>query len=697
MSNLKQFKMKNLLTVLLLCTTFTFATNPTSSNIQKVTVYINGAQITRTAILELPVGTTQFTLEKLSPYIQESSIQISGLNEASILSINFGINYLSKPLTDKKIENLQLQIKAIRDKIQFEDGLIAGYKEELNVIQTNRRLGNDSQVVSLEKLQQFASYYRKRITAINTAVYQSEKKKVMLKDSIENIKMQLAEFNAGDEVQTGEITLKLNTVKAQTLHVTIKYNVSNAGWFPVYDLKATKINAPIQLAYKAHVYQTTGNNWKNIKLTLSTGDPNTNNNKPDLQPKYLNFINRYSTYNRNRATKRVPYKYNPFIQSISGIVTDESGPLPGVSVVIKGTSIGTQTDFNGRYTLKANGGKELQFSFVGMQTETLPIYSSAMNVNLEADHNVLDEVVVSAYGKKKSPASIYSALAGKARGINIRGYSSVKANANLLFVVDGIPVDKSFYNNLNEGDIESVEVLRGASASSLYGNRAKNGVIVIKTKKNKATSNGDIIEQGITNTRFEIKKEYSIPTDGNITVIEIDNYSVPANYAYVTAPIINENVFLTAKIGNWEQYNLLPGEANVYFEGSYSGKTIINPQAVTDSLTVSLGSDPAIVVKRTQFNNFKKNSFIGNNKFINRAYEIEIKNNKNSTVMLTISDRIPVSQHKDIKVETIETGTAIYQRKKGLLTWTLQLPANQSKKVGFSYTLKYPKYKRVNL
>ena len=688
--------MKNLFTVLLFCTTFTFATNPIPSSIQKVTVYTNGAQITRTATQELPIGTKQFTLEKLSPYIEESSIQISGLGEASVLSINFGVNYLSKQQTDKKIENLQLQIKALQDEIQFEDGLIAGYKEELSVIQTNRRLGNDNQVVSLEKLQQFASYYRKRITEINTAVYQSEKKKVTLNHSIENMNKQLAEFNAGDEVQTGEITLKLNTVKAQTLHVIIKYNVSNAGWFPVYDLKATKINAPIQLAYKAHVYQTTGNNWKNIKLTLSTGDPNTNNNKLDLQPKYLNFINRYSTYKRNRATKRVTYKYNPFVQTISGIVTDESGPLPGVNVIIKGTSIGTQTDFDGRYTLKANGGKELQFSFVGMQTETLPIYSSVMNVNLEADNNVLDEVVVTAYGAQKNSTPISTALVGKAQGINIRGISSIKANANLLFVVDGIPVDNSFYTNLNEGDIESVEVLKGASAS-IYGNRGIGGVIAIKTKKNKATSYGDSIEQGITNTRFEIKKEYSIPTDGDITVIEIDNYSVPASYAYVTAPVINENVFLTAKIGNWEQYNLLPGEANVYFEGSYSGKTIINPQAVTDSLTVSLGIDPAIVVKRTQLNNFKKNSFIGNNKFINRAYEIEIKNNKNTAVALTLSDRIPVSQHKDIKVDNIETGTAIYLRKKGLLTWTLQLTANQSKKVGFSYTLKYPKYKRVNL
>ncbi len=678
--------MKKLVFVLLLLPTILFAKEKVPTTIKKVTVYLDGAQITRHVTLELPIGTTQFTFDKLSPYVQESSIQVSGLEQASILSINYAVNYISKQSMPKDIETLHNKIKALQDQIQFENNLVLGYKEELSVIQTNRRLGNDSQIVNFEKLQQFATYYRKRITQISTEIYQSQKKKKTFQIKVNDIKKQLVELNANKKVQTGEITIKLNTTISRKLNLILKYNVSNAGWFPIYDLKAEKINTPIQLAYKAHVYQTTGSNWDNIKLTLSTSDPNTNNIKPDVIPKYLNFISRYSNYKSNRATRNYNFKYNPLVQTISGIVTDESGPLPGVSITIKGTTIGTETDFDGKYTLKTNGGKELQFSFVGMQTETLPIHSSIMNVSLNSDHNLLEEVVVTGYAT--------NSLAGSVSGVTIRGQSS--KNENSLYIIDGVPMDESTFNNLNEDDIETIEVLKRSEASSIYGSRGRNGVVIITTKGSTA-AHGDNIEQGITNTRFEIKKKYSIPTDGDVTVIEIENYAIPASYAYFAAPVLNENVFLTAKIGNWEQYNLLPAEANIYFEGSYSGKTNINPHTTTDSLTVSLGVDPNITVKRNQLNNYKKKAFIGNNRILNKAYEIEIKNTKNSAIDLILLDRIPISQNRSIKVEAIETGIADYNRKNGLLKWKIKLPSGKSKKHIFSYTLKYPKYKKINL
>ncbi|WNH10954.1 DUF4139 domain-containing protein [Thalassobellus suaedae] len=136
---------------------------------------------------------------------------------------------------------------------------------------------------------------------------------------------------------------------------------------------------------------------------------------------------------------------------------------------------------------------------------------------------------------------------------------------------------------------------------------------------------------------------------------------------------------------------------NIYFEGSYSGKTNINPQATTDSLTISLGVDPNVVVKRNTINNFKKNNFTGSNKIVNKTYEIELKNNKQSSISLILVDRVPVSQDKDIKVDDVETGTAEYDSKKGLLEWKLNLKPNESNTFKISYTLKYPKYKRVNL
>ena len=699
--------MKTLLLSFLLLASLSFANN-TPSKIDNVTVYLSGAQITRTTTIKLPVGTTEFTFNKLSPYIQENSIQISGLKNASILSINYGINYLAKQDQTIDVEAFQNSIKTFVDKIQFEDDLISGYNEELNLIQSNRHLGNDSQVVNLEKLKQFTEYYRTRITEIKNLIYASEKKKTIYQKEISEIKKQLTELNVSEKVQTGEIKVKLNTATAVSLDLVIKYNVKNAGWFPIYDLKAEKINAPLQLTYKAHVYQSTGNNWDNIKLTLSTSDPNTNNLKPDVSPKYLNFVSYNSAYG-NRATKSYNYKYNPMVQNVSGLVLDASGlPLPGVNVIVKGTTNGTQTDFDGKYSLQLNGGNELVYSFIGMNSETLPIHSSIMNVSLDEDASQLDEVVVTAYGttsKKQitsslttvTSESIENSTGGSASFIKIRGIGTIASGNQPLYVVDGILSDEYQINNIDPNNVESVDVLKDASSIAMYGARGSNGVVLITTKKGNYTSKGDVIEQGITNTRFEIKKQYSIPTDGDVTVIEIENYSVPASYAYFAAPVLNENVFLTAKIGNWEQYNLLPAEANVYFEGSYSGKTNINPLATTDSLTVSLGVDPNVVIKRNELNDFKKNQYIGSNKIVNKAYEIEVKNTKQSDIDLVLFDRIPISQNRDIKIEDIETGTSNYDSEKGIMEWKVKLISGSIKTYRFSYAVKYPKYKRVNL
>lgn len=636
--------MKHVLLLLFLTSSFVFASKTnTTSKLKEVTVFLNGAQITRTVSVQLQSGTTELSIDKLSPNIQESSIQVSGLKNTSILSINYGINFLTKQKNTVEIEKLQQKIKTLNDNIQYEEHLIQGYNEEMYIIQSNRVLGNENQVVNLEKLKQFASYYRNRITEIKTNIYESNQKKLELNKDIVDINNQLKEYNVDNKLQTGEIKLKLNSSVNTNLELTITYNVTKAGWFPIYDLKANDIKSPLQLTYKAHVYQNTGQDWNNVKLKLSTSNPNTNNIKPEVNPKYLNFVN--SNYYGSRAIKRENYNYNPTVRKVSGVVLSsvDGLPLPGVSVIEKGFSNGVQTDFDGKYAIDIKHSNTLVYSFLGMMTEELPIHASVMNVSLQEDTNALEEVVVMAYGTQKSKS-------------NTSGY-----NNSVQSMIDEDFDDQPYIEPKNY------------------------------------TSNGDIIEEGIANISFDISKPYDISSNEDVTVIEIDKYSIPASYSYFAAPLLNENVFLTAKIEDFEQYNLLPAETNVYFEGSYSGKTFINPQASTEHMTISLGVDPNVVVKRTQPKDYKKNAFIGSNKIIAKHYDIEVKNNKSSAIDLVLFDRIPISQNKAIKVDDIETGTSDYDDKKGILTWKINLPSNDKKTYEFSYTLKYPKYKQINL
>ena len=225
-------------------------------------------------------------------------------------------------------------------------------------------------------------------------------------------------------------------------------------------------------------------------------------------------------------------------RAVSGTVSDNAGmPLPGVSVLVKGTKSGTQTDFDGKFTIKASTSQVLVFSYIGMKSQEVPASASTISVKLKDDSVELEGVVVTtALGIKRekkslgyssttinseelnkaSQGNVADALKGKVAGVTIssastdpgassgviiRGFSSLSGNNQPLYVVDGIPVNNgSTYsdslnggydfgrgsNDINPEDIETMSILKGAAATALYGSRAASGVILITTKKGKA-------------------------------------------------------------------------------------------------------------------------------------------------------------------------------------------------------------------
>jgi len=603
-----------------------------SSKIEKVTVFLQGATIERSASVQLRTGVNELVFDNLSPDIIENSIQLRGLKDASILSIAFNLDYLDKKNVSAEYESLETRL----DELLFErnaiQSTIEGYERELKLLSENQRINSDNTDLSLEKIKQISTYYRQRSTEIQNTIYKQKRALQDLERDINDHRQQMNNLEDSRKEMRGEITVKLQAESASYLNMELSYNIENAGWFPFYDIRANNTTDPIELSYKASVYQQSGIDWDDVNLVLSTGDPNTNNLKPDLQTKYLNFVNR--NYKRSSAVSRSNFKHNPTVRSVSGIVTDDSGaPLPGVNIAQTGSTNGTTSDFNGKYRIAINnsGGNELRYSYVGFETQSIPVYASMMNVRLEANQEVLEEVAIVGY----ETTDVSRALAGKAAGVAIQPAS---------------------YN-------ENVQ--------------AK--------------------EESLTNTRFEIKKRYTIVSNSDITTIEIDAFNLPANYQHYAAPELNENVFLTATVTDWERYDLLQGEANIYFEGSYAGKTAISPLATTDSLEISLGIDPNIIVKREKKDNFKSKSLLGGTRVVTNAYEISVRNSKSSTINLLLEDRIPVSQNKEIKISDQETADADYDEQTGILKWKLELAPKASATKNFSYEVRYPKDRYINL
>ena len=188
---------------------------------------------------------------------------------------------------------------------------------------------------------------------------------------------------------------------------------------------------------------------------------------------------------------------------------------------------------------------------------------------------------------------------------------------------------------------------------------------------------------------------YSIPPDGKIHLVSIKKYELPAKYEYLSIPKLDKNAFLITTLSNWSSYNLLPGNANIYFENSYVGKTFINPFTAGDSLTISLGRDQNIIVKRKLLKDFTEKKFLSSNVERTFGYEILVKNNKTINIKIVVEDQLPISKNEDIEVFLKEKSGAKYDEKTGLLQWNLNLSPSSLKKLKFVYMVEYPKGKII--
>jgi hypothetical protein len=198
-----------------------------------------------------------------------------------------------------------------------------------------------------------------------------------------------------------------------------------------------------------------------------------------------------------------------------------------------------------------------------------------------------------------------------------------------------------------------------------------------------------------TTILYKIDEKYTLETDGKTITIGIKKIDVAAMYEYFAAPKIDPSVFLTAKIVNWQSYDLQSGEASLYFEGTYLGKTYLDLAAASDTLQLSLGKDNSINVSRKLVKEFSANKFLDSNKTDTRRYEIVVKNNKKLPINLILQDQFPISTTKEIEVNDTKAPDAQVEKETGIATWNLSIPASEEKILQISYEVKYPKDRRV--
>ena len=180
------------------------------------------------------------------------------------------------------------------------------------------------------------------------------------------------------------------------------------------------------------------------------------------------------------------------------------------------------------------------------------------------------------------------------------------------------------------------------------------------------------------------------------TLVDIRNYEMKADYRYAVAPKLDVDAFLMARATGWEEFSLLPGEANIFFEGTFVAKSFIDPNSIKDTLAISLGRDKRIVVKREKLKDFTSRKVIGGSQRASYAWEISLRNTKSESVRISVEDHIPVSQNKEIEVTLVDKGGAAYNANTGKLGWELTLQPNETRKLVYKFDVKYPKDKQVS-
>ncbi|APU70201.1 DUF4139 domain-containing protein [Christiangramia flava] len=391
-----------LLLAALTCGAQNVAEKKVASEIKSVTVFLNGAQINREAASSISAGTSVVSFDKLSPFIDEKSIQVQAEGDFTVLSVMHSLDYLNK---EKRNDSLQNALKTVNTEVASKNARLEVLNEKESLLDKNKDLSGDNNAANLTQLKQAIDFYDRELTAIKEDFQQTQKEIEMLLKQKALLEKELANVSAIQDLPSGKISVKIESDRSTSANFKVSYVVKNAGWYPNYDLRAKNTSDPVQLKYKANVYQNTGNDWNNVKLKLSSGNPNQNGTAPEMETWYLNYP-RNTIY--AAQSRFIPGRN---ISSVSGTVIDEYGdPVPGVNVMVKGTTIGASTDFDGKYEISVPSRSQfLVFSFVGFKTEERPIINEHINVVMTEDANSLDEVVLIGYGVKgarveKSPS-----------------------------------------------------------------------------------------------------------------------------------------------------------------------------------------------------------------------------------------------------------------------------------------------------
>jgi uncharacterized protein (TIGR02231 family) len=501
--------MKKILVFTLLCfSAITFAQKPifTSAKIKSATVYSNSAELLQSASVTLPSGTSEIVIKNVADYVNENTIQIGAPANVTVLSVQLVRDYKENSETTEPLKLTPIQQK-FSDSINYFENEINKITIEKNAISKTIELldkkelaGTTKPEITISEFTKLIDYYRIKRNEFGQSIHTLSIKEKNFEKKIQLLQEKLA-LKKNTPIAKPEYNLILqvmNTV-AGTMTLDINYLTNGASWIPFYDMRADNVNAPINLMYKAKVTQNTGIDWKNVKLTLSSGNPNQNNTAPILQAWFLRY-----GYPRTYGYDNSNAKLNTVV--VSGYMKKDKAEMDESSIsnytTINENQLNISFDIDIPYDILSNG----KAHSVALKDLKLPAsYKYYAVPKVEKEAFLLAEI--SEYSK-------FNLLSGEAN-IIFEGMYVGKTMIN--------PIQTSDTLNLSMGRDKKIAIKREKIADKsgtkfLSGYKEQTFTYDITVKNNKK----EAIE-------LLLKDQYPISTDKEITIELLDNGKAKVN------------------------------------------------------------------------------------------------------------------------------------------------------------------------
>ncbi len=546
-----------IVTLLAMCGTVlagaeTFAQRPIVGDVQveHVRVFRRGAELRCTASVTLPQGESVVVLRNIAKSPDEESLQV-GSSQAGItvLQAQVARDYFK----DDESQDLS-ETKAQRDRLKQAD-------RELGAL--NRR--NETLLAVLGKLDEcpiapdgttsmtaenfdklVGAQVRKRTELTDELAKVDDEVKAKKKE-IKRLRTELygGQEETGDQAQRPVLLLHLASTHAGPVKLSVNYISQGAYWNPQYEIRSEGTNTPLRLTTRATLRQTTGVEWKNVKLSLVNGTPTSHNQLPELEPWFIHL-------------------------------------------------------------------------------------ASPANAMKKSGYVVEDDRIVTA----------------------MANYSVSKEAA---------------YDADEDADAD----------------------------ESGAVGTGFEMESNQFSVSYEVATPYTIRSGQAETLVTLTQQQIPAEYQYIAAPNMSPEAYLVARVKDFSQYGLISAPATVVFDNMQVGRTYLNAAEQEGTLTVTLGVDPRIIIKREEVKDKTGQKFLSSTTERTLTYDLQLKNSKREPIKLEVRDRYPLTTNEAVHVELLQSSGATVDSEKGYMSWEVELASGESKSLRVSYKVKYPKGKTI--